>query len=98
MTRYRLSVKAAEDLAEIADYTISEFGAEQARRYRDRIEKTCTIIGETPDIGRLIDAVAPPMRFFPCGSHILVYTHDQDGVLVVRIRHQREDWKDDPAE
>ncbi len=97
MSGCRFSGKAAEDLFEIDDHTFAEFGAAQARRYRAKIERTCAIIGETPELGRLIDTIDPPVRFFPCGSHILVYLVDASGVLVLRVRHQREDWKDEAA-
>ena len=40
MPRYRLSRRAAADVDEIADFTIEQFGIEQARRYRDMLE-TC---------------------------------------------------------
>lgn len=95
MSGYRFSDKAVEDLLDIDDYTLAEFGPAQAKRYRTQIERTCAIIGETPELGRLIDEIVPAVRFFPCGSHILVYVIDTIGVLIVRVRHQREDWKDE---
>mgnify|MGYP000147277825 CR=1 FL=1 len=95
MSGVRFSAKAAEDLLDIDDYTFAEFGPAQARRYRAQIERTCVIIGETPELGRRIDAIDPPVRFFPCGSQILVYVIEADGVLILRVRHQREDWKDE---
>jgi hypothetical protein len=39
MGDYRLTSSAESDLAEIADYTIENFGIEQARRYRDALEE-----------------------------------------------------------
>jgi toxin ParE1/3/4 len=97
MRRYRLSAKAVEDLAGIATYTIETFGRPQARVYRDRLARTCAVIADNPEIGRLINAIDPPVRFFPSGSHIVVYRAEADSVLVLRFRHASEDWKDDPA-
>ena len=42
MNNYRLSRLAADDLEEIAEYTIERFGIEHARRYRDGL-KTCFV-------------------------------------------------------
>ena len=39
MADFRLSPRAENDLAEIADYTIETFGVEQARRYRYLISR-----------------------------------------------------------
>ena len=45
--KYRLSRLADHDLANIAEYTIQEFGIEQARRYRDTLEKCFLTLVET---------------------------------------------------
>jgi toxin ParE1/3/4 len=37
------------------------------------------------------------VRVHPCGSHIIIYTVNKaGGVLIVRVRHGREDWADPP--
>jgi toxin ParE1/3/4 len=39
----------------------------------------------------------PPLRIYPTGSHIVVYEIvEHDDILILRVRHHRADWTDDP--
>ena len=40
--------------------------------------------------------LVPPARVHPCGPHIILYVVDAAGVLIVRVRHAREDWMERP--
>ncbi len=51
------------------------------------------VIAASPQIARERNELSPPARIHPCGSHVIVYVTEPDGdVLVVRVRHAREDW------
>lgn len=39
----------------------------------------------------------PPVRIHPWKAHVIVYVIEGDDILVVRVRHGREDWARDPA-
>ena len=48
MADFRLSERAASDLSGIADYTIQDFGIEQARRYRDGLVRSFRQLSDNP--------------------------------------------------
>ena len=91
MADVRLSSRAEIDLAGIADYTIETFGVEQARRYRDDLEACFLNLAENPRLGRSVEQFAPGLRRFEYRSHVVFYTEDEGGVLIVRVLHVRMD-------
>ncbi|MCT4555731.1 MAG: type II toxin-antitoxin system RelE/ParE family toxin [Pelagimonas sp.] len=95
---FRLSAKAEADLIDIYVTSVQKFGVAQAERYQDKIEHTLMLIGTTPELARLRREITPPVRIHPIGSHLIVYTTDDGGTRILRVRHQRENWTRDPVE
>ncbi len=93
---YQLSTAAERDLAGIFLYGIETFGLEIAQRYRDQIERTFRLLGDNPYLARERTEIRPPVRIYPCGSHMAVYVTNGAGTLILRIRHQKEDWERNP--
>jgi toxin ParE1/3/4 len=90
---YRLTRKAAADLRRIFTEGMTLFGSAQAERYHARLRRTFDLLAANPEMARERTELSPPARVHPCGSHIIVYVVAEDGaVLVVRVRHGREDW------
>jgi len=52
VAKYILTKDAKRDLATIADYTIEQFGIEQARHYRDGLFQAFKTLTDNPRIGR----------------------------------------------
>lgn len=92
MPSYRLTVEARNDIASIAEYTINQFGVEQAIVYRDGLMRTFEFLAEFPMMARERTEIKPPVRAHPYKSHLIVYILDDQGVLILGIRHAREDW------
>lgn len=41
--------------------------------------------------------ITPPVRIHSCGAHVIIYFAEASGdVLILRVRHGREDWANDP--
>lgn len=98
MGSYRLSEAAADDLTAIARYTVATHGKAQALAYRDGLIQACGFLADNPEAARLRTELEPPIRVHRFQSHMLVYKHEDDGsILIVRIRHVREDWISDPS-
>ncbi|MFC3580435.1 type II toxin-antitoxin system RelE/ParE family toxin [Sphingomonas hylomeconis] len=94
MAGYRLSTAAADDLVAIFLEGVSEFGLAQADRYHAGLEKVFAFLGEYPRAARLRLEIRPPVRAYPHKAHLIVYELDaDDGVLILRVRHAREDWQ-----
>ena len=93
MGNYRLTSRAESDLAEIADYTIGNFGIKQARHYRDALETCFQTIADNPMLGLEDDKLAPRLRRHQHKSHVVFYLPEKKGVLIVRVLHEKRDFE-----
>jgi toxin ParE1/3/4 len=89
MTAYRYSKLARLDLIEIGDYTLDQWGIEQALRYLNSLEECFERIAANPGIGRRCDRIREGYRRFEHQKHVIFYRSDPEGVLIVRILHER---------
>lgn len=89
MPTYRLSKLARLDLLEIGDYTVDRWGIDQALRYIDSLEKCFALIATNPEIGHRCDWIRKGYRRIEHESHVIFYRKNEEGILVVRILHQR---------
>ncbi|WP_269064603.1 type II toxin-antitoxin system RelE/ParE family toxin [Rhizobium sp. GN54] len=103
---WRLTKEAERDLMEIARYTITAFGPDQAMRYAALIEKGLDMLAENPlrAASRPRGELAPDVRSFHlaqaaasrhAAAHI-VYYHLARGsrdLVVLRILHERMEPK-----
>lgn len=92
MPELRISRRAAEDLADIADFTIAEFGVAQARKYRDQFQACFDSLLANPLLGRSADELAPGLRRIRQQAHMVFYRTDSEAVLIVRVLHYRMDF------
>ncbi len=93
---YRFTRRAAADLQHIFIEGVTQFGLAQAERYHKRLRHVFELLAGNPEMARERPELSPPARVHPCGSHIIIYVVDDRGVLVVRVRHGREDWLETP--
>ena len=91
MAVYRLSPKAAADLDGIYEYTILNFGLEQARDYLTGLHRHFQLLADHPRHGRSVKRLAPGLRRTEYQSHIVFYQQQSYGVLIVRVLHERMD-------
>ena len=89
---YRLTRAAADDLVMIYLAGVDMFGAAQAESYSDGLEAAFRFLADYPRAARLRTEMVRPVRAYPYKSHLIIYRADRDGVLIIRIRHAREDW------
>jgi len=87
----RISRRAAADIAGIAHFTIQAFGGNQARRYRDELQRCFESLAENPMLGRSAEALAPALRRFEFRSHVVFFRPEEYGILVVRVLHASMD-------
>ena len=89
----RISHRAAGDLADIADYTISTFGIEQARRYRDQLQACLNSIADNPLLGQSAHELSPGLRRIRQQAHVIFYRPTPRPVLIVRVLHHSMDFE-----
>ncbi len=86
-----LSKAASKDLRNIARYTARTFGVQQAKAYGQGFQDCFAAIAENPLMGRPYDRIRPGLRCFDHKSHSIYYILQDNGVLVVRVLHARQD-------
>lgn len=90
--KYVLSQSAEEDLVEIYIAGVQDFGLEQAQRYHQKIQQTFEFLAENPFAASERTELKPAIRIHPTGAHIVIYTVLDSNILILRVRHGREDW------
>lgn len=94
----KLSKAAEADLIDIYLHGAQTFGQVQAERYQDRLDRALLTLVATPKLARERFEISPPVRVHPVQAHIIVYRIEEDSTVhILRIRHQREDWVDNPG-
>ena len=90
--RYRLSRNAEDDLIAIYRTGAQAFGISQAESYFAGLEEAFAFLAAYPRAARERLEIDPPVRAHPHKSHLIVYIIEETDILVLRIRHAREDW------
>jgi toxin ParE1/3/4 len=88
MATVRFSRSAKADLLGIGAYTLQKWGAAQAERYLDSLEKCAKLLAANPGLGRRCVWIRPGLHRFEKGRHVFFYRREGDGIFVSRILHQ----------
>jgi len=86
LTKYVLSELAEQDLIEINDYGLYEFGFYAADKYKIGIIKTLNMLFSYPRMGRL-DDTHKSLHVFPFKNHQIYYLIEHTHIYIVRIIH-----------
>ena len=89
---WRLSDLADRDLSLVYLQGIERFGFAQAEKYFDELQAALDRLALYPQTGRLRREVEPPVRMLPFRAHLIFYDIEEDGIVIVRIRHGFENW------
>ena len=92
MTRtYRLTPAALSDLDKFADYTLSQWGADQMECYILQLTNRCNWLAQNPQAGRPRSDIHLDSFCYPEGKHLIFYLQDSVGISVIGIPHQSMD-------
>ena len=83
------SSQAQADFADIAQYTLVEWGEEQLASYTDELFDAIDRLAHFPQMGRERAELGPGIRSFPAIEHVIFYLIDRRSVIVLRILHKR---------
>ena len=93
MKQFNLSVKAKQDLKDIAIFTESRWGRDQRNFYLKQIDSSFTLLANKLHLGKPCDEIIKGYWKFPHGSHMIFFKRtDADTILIVRILHKRMDY------
>lgn len=93
MANYKLSTKAAIDIAEIYEYGIFKFGLNQAQTYLKGLEENLGVLVSRPELSRKANYISPSLYRFKYQSHIVFFTLAEDEAFIVRILEQHRDFQ-----
>ncbi len=91
MPRVSFTARAEHDVNNILEYTIAEWGKEQAGRYLDVLEARLSALAENPKAGKKRDEVEPKLMSFPAEKHTVYYIPSKSGISIIRILHSSMD-------
>lgn len=89
MGEFRLSPRAQRDLEGIFDYSLAEWGLEQALHYTDMIATACTNLAAAPLRAQDCSDIRPGYRRWGVGQHVIYFRTTSYGIAVTRILHGR---------
>jgi len=92
MANYRLLDKARADLDNLYEHGILTFGLHLANKFYDEIIEQLVVLGQSPKLYRERWELSPPVRICPFKPYVILYTIKQNQTVIVRVRHEREDW------
>ncbi|EGF91097.1 plasmid stabilization system family protein [Asticcacaulis biprosthecium C19] len=90
---YRFTEEAESDLINIYLTGSERFGRRQAEAYLDGLHMTVGFLGQNPRAARQRVELQPPLHVHPYRSHLIFYQIEEEGIVVVRVRHGHENWQ-----
>ena len=91
MPVYKLTDAAANDIENILNYSITQFGLLQAETYYTNLTHCLQLLDDNPAMGVDASDLRQGYRRFLHESHVIFYTTDNSGILVIRILHKHLD-------
>ncbi|MFA5970633.1 MAG: type II toxin-antitoxin system RelE/ParE family toxin [Sphingomonas sp.] len=95
--RFRITVPAERDLAEIGDYIALDNKA-RARSFIAEIEARFVEIAKQPTLYRLRDEIMPGFRAAAHGRYLIYFRCDDSEVVFMRVLHGARNQSDTLAE
>ena len=86
---YKLSRLAAEDFRAIYEYTLLNFGANQADAYTDDLDSALQLLTNSPLMGHEHPEIADGVRRHDHQKHAIFYRQRESDIFIIRILHQQ---------
>ncbi len=86
---YKLSKLAAADFAAIYEYTLLNFGSQQADAYTDELENCLCLLSGSALMGHECQKIAEGVRRHDHHHHAIFYRRRESDIFVIRILHQQ---------
>ena len=89
-----MAARAVVDFNRVYDLGVQQFGVYQSDAYALGIPRVFDFLTDFPRAARERKELKGFVRAFPYKSHVIIYqiVSRDDDILIVRIRHSREDW------
>ncbi|KQM87192.1 hypothetical protein ASE67_05510 [Sphingomonas sp. Leaf23] len=88
------TASALRDLTDLDTYLIEQDAGSSAVRILDSVSAAAGRLCEYPAIGRSLGENVRVWRTFGT-PYVLLYTIEQEEVAILRVLHERRNWRDD---
>jgi len=86
--KFTLTQAAKRDLVDIGIKTQEKWGKRKRVSYLKDIDSAFSLLARFPNMGTSCDHYREGYRKHPCGSHVIFYTQENDGsILIIRVLH-----------
>jgi toxin ParE1/3/4 len=89
--RLRYSPQARNDLNAIISYSAEVWGERHMKEYTASLTKALDGLVQFPTLGRVREDLAPDLRSYPVGQHVVLYRLTDDTGYIVRLLHRSHD-------
>lgn len=93
MGAYKLSAECENDISEIYEYGIDQFGLIQAQEYMIGLHDLFKTLTDNSNIGRDASEYYPSLKRFVYKSHMIFYMQTESGIFIVRTLSQSMDYE-----
>ena len=94
MAKYKLTIKAVDDLTRIWNYTFDKWSENQADTYYLMLLENFNKIARNPESGKNYSGVTRNLFGIKAGSHIIFYRKiEENEVEITRILHEKMDLR-----
>ncbi|AWV99954.1 type II toxin-antitoxin system RelE/ParE family toxin [Arcticibacterium luteifluviistationis] len=88
-----ISQDAYDDLTDIQQYTLETFGENQFHKYESMLNEALFLISSNPRIGHARPDIPKEYLAWPVGEHIFIYRIEDSIIYLVRVLHNRMDFR-----
>ncbi len=89
MTKYTLSQKASNDLANIFQYTYKNFNLSQAESYLTELEECFIMLSNEPDLAHKVEDIRQGYFRYLFRKHAVYFKARKDDIFIIRVLHQQ---------
>ena len=87
--KYKLTIKAEEDLREIYRYSRLKFGEIQADAYFSGLEECVVLLSKQPAMAQRVDDLRRGYYRYFYQKHAVYFVQNKEYILVIRVLHQQ---------
>jgi len=88
---YELSLEAVDDLENIFEYTLYQFGYDQAIKYLDTFDAIFDNLCLNPYLGRIRGELIAELRSINHKNHLIFYRIKNNKIIILRILYGARD-------
>ena len=89
MAVVHITDRAAREIAEIREYSTSRWGAGQAAKYIEGIDRALGLLTEQPGILLSKPEISGHLKFYIAGEHVLALDAVGDDIYLMTIMHSK---------